>query len=147
MHWPILLSFRNPKFETEGYGSIQTIKKTSFALEINKHLTDYTGFVPFIGLNLAYDQYKYSESVDDATKEESFNKLEPGVTFGWDILPGKTEKPFLLRTNLRWYPFSSFSIEDKSFDFSQLEYNLIQIVVFPQRFSKKERKGKRETLF
>lgn len=128
------LSYRNPIYKTEGFGSDQTIKKTSVALEVNKFLTDYSGFAPYIGLNVAYDKLKYEQNVDGDIKQQTFtNPLEPGITLGWDIVPGKTNEALILRTNLRWYPFSKFEIEGKTFNFSQLEYNLIQLVFYPER--------------
>lgn len=130
------LSFRNPTFETSGYGTTQRIKKTSLALEVNKFLTDYTGFAPYIGVNVAYDRIQYSESVDGNRQSVTSTNIEPGITFGWDIVSGKTDEAFILRTNLRWYPLSSFNVEGKKFDFSQLEYNLIQLVFYPERFLK-----------
>lgn len=133
------LSFRNPEYETEGFGTKQTIKKNSVALEINKFLTDYTGFAPYIGLNLALDKISYSHHIGGLNKEEKFkNKLEPGITIGWDIVPSKTSQPIVLRTNLRYYPLSNFNIESKKFNFSQLEYNLIQIVLYPDRMKKRK---------
>ena len=131
--WFTAMSFRNPEFETKGYGVKQTIKKTSVAFELNAFLVDYSGFAPFIGMNLAYDHLHYVERREDLTKELTFNRFEPGLTIGWDILPGKTEEHLILRTNVRWYPFSSFEIEGQSFAFSQLEYNLIQAVFYPGR--------------
>ncbi len=133
------LSFRNPTFETEGFDAKQTIKKTSLAFEVNKFITDYTGFAPYIGLNIAYDKLKYTENIDNISKELSFNSIEPGITFGWDIIPGKTSEVIVLRTNLRWYPYSSFKIDGKTFDFSQLEYNLIQVVFYPERLKKRKK--------
>lgn len=134
------LSFRNPAFETEGYGTKQTIHKNSLTLEVNKFLTDYTGFAPYIGLNVAYDNIRYSENVNGMIKELNFrNKIEPGITFGWDIVPGKTSEALILRTNLRWYPFSEFEIDRKAFNFSQLEYNLIQVVFYLDRLKKEKR--------
>lgn len=130
------LSFRNPIFEQEAYGTKQTIKKTSITLEAAKFLTDYSGFAPFVGLNIAYDHIKYSEIIDVGSKDLTFNKIEPGLTFGWDIVPGKSEEFLILRTNLRWYPFSSFQVDGKKFNFDQLEYNLIQAVFYPERFLK-----------
>ncbi len=131
-------SFRNPKFETEGFGTTQTIKKTSIAFEVNKFLVDYSGFVPYIGLNVAYDKFRYNEKVEEVEREFTFkNKIEPGLTLGWDIQPGKNQEALILRTNLRWYPFSSFEIDDKTFNFSQLEYNLIQVLFYPGRLRKK----------
>lgn len=132
------LSFRNPSFETNAYNTQQSIKKTSIAFEINKFLLDYSGFAPFIGLNIAYDNLTYNETIDNASKELTFEKqLEPGITVGWDIVPGKTQEALILRTNLRWYLFSSFEIENNSFNFSQLEYNLIQVIFYPQRLKNK----------
>ncbi|EAY25563.1 hypothetical protein M23134_00661 [Microscilla marina ATCC 23134] len=133
------LSFRNPTFTNNGYGTTQTIKKTSLAFEVNKFLTDYSGFVPYIGLNVAYDQLGYTEETAQNSKELTFSKIEPGVTIGWDILPGKTDECLILRTNLRWYPLSSFEVEGKKFDFSQLEYNLIQLVFYPGRYLRGKR--------
>lgn len=133
------LSFRNPKFQTKGYGSEQTIRKTAVALELNKFLTDYTGFAPYVGINVSYDQLRYSQVVDGGEYHTVIKgKFEPGLTFGWDIVPGKTDEALILRTNLRWYPFSGFEIREKRFDFKQLEYNLIQLVFYPERLKKKK---------
>lgn len=132
-----VLSYRNPTFETKGFGTAQQIKKHSFALEVNKYFTDYTGFAPYAGINVAYDYIKYSEELDGTRREMVFrNKIEPGLTVGWDIVPGKTAEALILRTNLRWYPFSKFEIDGKQFNFSQLEYNLIQVVFYPDRLIK-----------
>jgi outer membrane protein W len=129
------ISYRNPTYKTEGFGANQTIKKTSVALEVNKFLTDYSGFAPYIGLNVAYDKLDYEQNIDGVKKQQTFtNKMEPGITFGWDIVPGKTNEALILRTNLRWYPFSKFELDGKKFNFSQLEYNLIQVVFYPERF-------------
>ncbi|MTI19741.1 hypothetical protein E1176_01775 [Fulvivirga sp. RKSG066] len=133
------ISYRNPTFETEGFGSKQTIKKTSLALEVNKFLTDYSGFAPFIGLNVAYDRFNYEQNGDGINTQGIFtNKIEPGFTFGWDIVPGKTNEALILRTNLRWYPFSEFQVNGEKFNFSQLEYNLIQVVFYPERLKKRK---------
>lgn len=137
------LSFRNPKFTNEAYGTTQIIKKNSFALEAYKYLTDYSGFTPYIGLNLAYDNINYSEKNNTTNLSNTYNKITPGITFGWDILPGKTEQWFVLRTNLRWYPFSKFEINGKSFSQNQIEYNVIQAVFYPSRFKNvKSKKNK-----
>lgn len=128
------LSYRNPTFSNDGYGSTQRISKNSFALEAYKFLTDYSGFAPFLGINLTYDNTEYAERTNTQTKNLSFNDVTPGITIGWDILPGKTEQWFVLRTNLRWYPFSSINIDGKRFSQSQLEYNIIQAVFYPSRF-------------
>lgn len=136
------LSFRNPKFDTEAYGTKQEIKKLSLAFEINKYLTDYTGFAPYVGVNIAYDKLKYRENIDGLTRTFNFKKMEPGITLGWDIIPGKLDEIAILRTNLRWYPSSSFNIDGFDFKFNQLEYNLIQAVFYPDRLLKKRNKNK-----
>ncbi len=130
------LTFRAPEFTTEGFGNNQRIKKQSLALEINKFLTDYTGFAPFIGINMAYDKLDYEENIDKAHKKLKYRGPEFGFNVGWDIVPGKTDEALILRTNLRWYPFASFGVEGKKFGFSQLEYNLIQVVFYPERLKK-----------
>ena len=133
------VSFRNPKFSTAGFGTTQKITKTSFVLEVNKLLFDYTGFTPYVGLNIGYDKLSYSITDQDITETSEFKRFEPGVTFGWDIRPGKNQESFVLRTNLRWMPFSNFTVNSKKFEFNQLEYNLIQLVFFPERFIQKRK--------
>jgi hypothetical protein len=134
------ISFRNPKFVTEGFGTKQTIRKTSLALDITKFLFDFSGFAPFAGINISYDQIKYNETDNDTRRALVFgNRFEPGITFGWDIQPGKNQEALILRTNLRWYPLSSFRIDGKKFNFEQLEYNLIQVIFYPERFQKRKK--------
>ena len=128
------LSFRNPKFTNKAYGTKQIVKKNSFVLEAYKYLTDYSGFTPYIGVNLAYNNINYSEKNNATNLNITYNNLTPGITFGWDILPGKTEQWFVLRTNLRWFPFESINIEGKEFNLNQIEYNVIQAVFYPSRF-------------
>jgi len=72
----------------------------------------------------------------------SENLVTPGLVFGWDILPGKTEQWFVLRTNLRWFPFEKLDINNKSFSLNQIEYNVIQAVIYPSRY--KNAKNKRD---
>ena len=133
----IALSFRNPQFQASGYGTTQTIQKTSIAFEVCKFITDYTGFAPYIGLNMAYDHIQYKENTN--AHDIDAQSFEPGLTIGWDIVPGKVEEALILRTNLRWYPFSSFEVEGSVFDFAQLEYNLIQAVFYPGRLIRSRR--------
>ncbi|MFT5823491.1 MAG: outer membrane protein W [Crocinitomix sp.] len=128
------LSYRNPKFTNEGYGVKQTIKKKSVVFEAYKFLTDYSGFTPYIGLNIGFSNIKYNEQSNANNYSESFTSITPGLTIGWDILPGKTQQWFVLRTNLRWIPFEKFSINGIEFSQNQLEYNVIQLVFYPSRY-------------
>ncbi|MBB3699505.1 hypothetical protein KMW28_24730 [Flammeovirga yaeyamensis] len=130
------LSFRNPTYTTEGFGVKQTIKKKSLAIELNKYLIDFSGFAPYIGLNIAYDNIQYKEDVNGSKRETNVSSFEPGITFGWDIVPGKTNEAIVLRTNLRWHPYANFKVDGKAFNFSQLEYNLIQVMFYPERLKR-----------
>jgi outer membrane protein W len=128
------LSYRNPKFTNGGFGSEQVLKKKSMVLETYKFLTDYSGFTPYIGLNYSYSRIDYSETNNTSVIAKTYNKFTPGLTFGWDILPGKTEQWIVLRTNLRWFPFESIDINGTKFSQNQIEYNVIQAVLYPSRF-------------
>jgi outer membrane protein W len=131
------LSYRNPTFTNDAFGINQTIQKNSIAFETFKFLTDYSGFTPYFGLNLAYGNITYSEKNETTNLKTTTNLFTPGFTFGWDILPGKTEQWFVLRTNLRWFPFEKINIEGKSFSQNQLEYNVIQALFYPSRYKKR----------
>lgn len=133
------ISYRSPSFTNESFGVRQVIMKQTVVFETFKFLTDYTGFTPYLGLNLGFDRLTFTEKSE--TKDISLNKnsLNPGLTFGWDILPGKTQQPFVLRTNLRWFPFEKINVNDKAFSLNQIEYNVIQAVFYPSRFRKKNR--------
>ena len=135
------VSFRNPKFVNEAFGVKQTLQKSSVAWEAYKYLTDYNGFTPYLGLNMAYEHLNYSETSSSKNYQHRYHQLNPGLTFGWDILPGKTEQFFVLRTNLRWQPFSSITVDGKRFSQNQIEYNVIQAVFYPKRFKNAKNKN------
>jgi len=134
------LSYRNPQFKNEGFGHSQTINKKSITLESYKFLMDYSGFTPYLGINLAFNQFKYTEQTSNSNFSKSINKVTPGFTFGWDILPGKTEQWIVLRTNLRWFPFDKINIEGINYSQNQIEYNVIQAVFYPSRFKNAKNK-------
>jgi len=128
------LSYRNPKFTNEGYGVKQTINKNSIVIEAYKFITDYSGFTPYIGLNIGYSNIKYKEESNENNYSKTFTSITPGLTVGWDILPGKTQQWFVLRTNVRWTPFEKFSVNGIEFSLNQLEYNVIQLVFYLSRY-------------
>jgi len=135
------VSYRNPAFTNEAFGVLQTIKTNSYVVEAYKFLTDYSGFTPYVGLNIAFNDLNYSEVSNKQNLSLKTTTATPGLTFGWDILPGKTEQWFVLRTNLRWFPFQEFNVADKAFSLNQIEYNVIQAVFYPSRY--KNAKNKR----
>lgn len=133
------VSYRNPKFKNEGYGVSQSVEKSSILLETYKYLIDYSGFTPYVGINIAVDNIRYSETTNGSQDSFKTSKVTPGITMGWDILPGKTSQAVVLRTNLRWFPFASMELKGRVFSLQQLEYNVIQLVVYPSRFQRMKR--------
>ncbi|WP_421800518.1 hypothetical protein [Haliscomenobacter sp.] len=124
------LAYRHVPFKEKAYGLTQNTVKNSLLFETYYYLLDYHGFTPYIGLNVGIDKLVIKEN--EALVAEK-NQVTPGITFGWDILPGKTEQAFVLRTNLRWVPFQKISINGEIHSMNQLEYNVIQAVWYPSR--------------
>ncbi len=128
------ITYRNMKSSSKGYGYEQNLSRKSLGLEFNKFLFDYQGFVPYLGLGISYEQITFLENEQGSTHmmEES-NLWRPVFVFGWDILPTKLEY-ITLRTNLRYTPNLSIDVNGYSVPNSQLEFNIIQLIFYPQRF-------------
>lgn len=129
------LSYRKTKSTLKAFDFQQNLVRRAITLEVYKFLGDYHGFVPFVGGGLSGEFLSVSEmeKAHDALfiKRE---KLHPGVVFGWDIRPNDLQL-WYLRTNLRWFPGLNIQHESgKKINFDQLEFNFIQLVVFPGRF-------------
>lgn len=128
------ISWRPITSKVEAYGFEQLYRRNSFAAETYKFLFDYHGFCFFAGPTLSYETWKFSERFKE-TDLVKMNKdrWQPGVVFGWDIRPNRLQT-FYLRTHLRWYPGMKLTTDDKkAMHFDQLEFNYIQLVVFPGR--------------
>jgi hypothetical protein len=130
----VALGYRSYKAHTGAYGTEQHYSRTSWLLEATKGLFDYHGFVPFLGPavsleNLAFEEAKSGQSNTNAQER----KWSYGLTIGWDIRPNRIQT-WLLRTNLRWFPNLTLEVEPGSgVAFDNLEFNFIQLVVFPSR--------------
>jgi hypothetical protein len=113
----------------------QKIKRKSFLLEAYKFLGDYHGFVPFIGGGLSYEHLTLTE-IDNGVEITNITqkRITPILTFGWDIRPGKKGDWWLLRTSLRYTPNLKIEHLNKSLSLEHLEFNFIQLVIYPQRF-------------
>ncbi len=112
----------------------QLIKRKSLVLEGFKFLGDYHGFAPFIGGGLSYENLQLLESDgENLITDERQNYITPIITFGWDIRPGIKMDPWLLRTNLRYAPLLNFDRGDSNLSLQHLEFNFIQLVVYPGR--------------
>lgn len=129
----IALAFRNYKAKTGAYGVDQEAKRMSLGLEVTKFLFDYHGFAPFLGPILSWENLNFKERQEGAESiDASKSKLTYGFTFGWDIRINQLQS-WLLRTNLRWSPQLELDIEQsKPMLFNSLEFNFIQLVIFPE---------------
>ncbi len=130
----ISMSYRGYRTTTDAYGTEQFLRRRSVGLEVTKFLWDYHGFVPFIGPVATYENLKFREDNAGITLldlEES--SLSYGLTFGWDIRPNRLQS-WILRTNLRWFPDLEMDVAGgNSIVFDNIEFNFIQLVVFPGR--------------
>jgi hypothetical protein len=133
--WQLNLLFRKNKSEKEAFGIKQQLSRSSLGFEAFKFLGDYHGFVPFAGMVLSREKMNFTEvDANGSTIDLTEERIAPGIVFGWDIRPNRLQA-MLLRTNLRWTPNLGISVlgQGKMF-LDQLEFNFIQLVVFPGRF-------------
>lgn len=66
--------------------------------------------------------------------------LSPNLVFGWDIRPSVKGDWWILRTNLRYYPFLTVNPSAGKLSLQHLEFNFIQFVLYPQK-RKKSKQG------
>ena len=128
--WGVNLSARQMQFERHAYGVQHQARRRALSLEGYYLLGDWVGFVPFIGPVLSYDQLSLRESDTQAehTLRRSHTGWHPGLLLGWDIRP-RYHTPWLLRTNLRYFPRLDLPIEDgRTLSFAQLEFNFINFI-------------------
>lgn len=113
------------------------LQRQSLNIEGYKFLFDYHGFVPFLGVgigreNLKLTQTEFGVSVDPVTEQI----WSPNIVFGWDIRPSVKGDWWILRTNLRYYPTLQLDLAEGALSQQHLEFNFIQLVVYPQRLQK-----------
>lgn len=128
------LAYRRIRSSISAYDYTQEAERKTLALEAYVFFTDYHGFVPFVGPLIGQEWLKVSEVNPAGVHEtEKWAGLKPGITFGWDIRPNRLQA-WYLRTNLRWVPNLNVKMStNKTVTFDQLEFNFIQLVVFPNR--------------
>jgi len=141
LHQPDLgfaLGYRGYGTSTNAYGTVQQLQRKSLVFEATKFLLDYHGFVPFVGPAISYEKLNFKESFEgQLTNDLSQNKLGYGITFGWDIRPTRLIN-WILRTNLRWFPNLNLEVEKgKLISFDTIEFNFIQLIIYPNRMGKK----------
>ncbi len=131
----INLAYRSNGSSVSAYGQWQRIERRALTLEAYKFLFDYHGFVPFIGPHISREWLNIRERVDG---QEVYNvdrqRWRYGITFGWDIRPNNLQG-FILRTNLRYTPIGKIGSE-RGVSFNTLEFNFIQLVIYPGRLKR-----------
>lgn len=137
----IALAFRDYRSSADAYGADQQLRRKSFLLEATKYLFDYHGFVPFLGPAISYEELSLQENFEgQPVFDRQDSKLGYGLTFGWDIRPNRIQS-WILRTNLRWYPNLFLEVEPNSkVSFDTIEFNFIQLIVYPNRILKRKTK-------
>lgn len=135
----LAFGYRGYGVSTDSYGANQDLKRKSFLFEATKYLFDYHGFVPFVGPTITYENLNFKEVFEGVkTVDIGGDKFGYGLTFGWDIRPNRIQS-WILRTNLRWYPNLFLEVEPKSkVSFDNLEFNFIQLIVYPNRIIKRK---------
>lgn len=140
-HYPwdahLNLAYRGYRSQVSAYEFEQTVRRRALTLEAFKFLGDYHGFVPFIGPAVSLEQWTLTDQDRGSTVyEQQGEHVLPGITFGWDIRPTETQS-VILRTNLRYTPFRLDTPNEGFLFMHQLEFNFIQVVIYPERWSKK----------
>jgi len=130
-------NFRPIRQKRDAFAFSQSLRRISFGLEAYKFLFDYHGFVPFLGAGLQFENISLIE-MDNGVKitNDRFTLATPSLVFGWDIRPSKRADIWLLRTNLRYSPFLELEKNSKKISLQHLEFNFIQLVIYPQRIKK-----------
>jgi hypothetical protein len=136
LHQPDLqfnVAFRTIKSELNAFDFSQKLNRRALTFEAYKFLFDYHGFVPFLGIAASYEWLHVNEIFDNVTTDFSSQGLHTGITFGWDIRPNRIQAMYL-RTNLRYFPNLNVNMPgNKKMAFDQIEFNFIQLVIFPER--------------
>lgn len=126
--------FRNLKSEINGYDFFQQAKRKAFSFEAYKFFADYNGFAAFAGVVISYEKLYIRDKVAGLEiNHKNYQNIKPALTLGWDIRPNRIQS-WYLRTHVRYFPNMNLDMpDDKNFSFDQLEFNFIQLVIFPGR--------------
>lgn len=128
-------SFRPINQSRSAFGYEHEISRKSLNLEAYKFLGDYHGFVPYLGIGLGVERFTLVENeIGQGAKLREGADLSPSIVFGWDIRPSVKGDWWILRTNLRYFPFLEIPYQGKTLSLQHMEFNFIQFVVYPQRF-------------
>lgn len=129
-----VFSYRAFETELSGYDVKQILNRISFSIEAYKFLMDYHGFVPFVGGILSFEDVQVREYDSGILAfDEEIKGLFPAFIFGWDIRPTRADW-WSIRSNIRYFPFNKRDVESGlTINWSQVELNFLQLVLFPNR--------------
>jgi hypothetical protein len=130
------VSYRNYTMSQSAYLRTQEVKRQGLGIEAYKFLTDYKGFVPFLGAGLSNEKLQITDE-DKLTGKvltaSSTLKATPFIIAGWDIRYHRANW-FMLRTNIRYFPTLGAEVGNNGkYAFRQCEFNFIQAVFYPER--------------
>jgi len=130
----VRLNYRTMLQTQSGYGAARRYRRHSLSLDAFKMLFDYHGFVPFLGAGVSAEWLDFRQTDPSGEVRRARGRTWAGsVVFGWDIRPVET-MAMLLRTNLRYTPALGLDLPSSGrAQFSQLEFNFIQVVFYPRR--------------
>ena len=117
----------------DGYDRTHTYIRHSVSLDAFKYIVDYNGFLPFIGGGVSAERLSYEVEASTESFVASAWKPALSIVFGWDIRPYETSS-WILRTNLRFTPTLDLRRGRESVGFDHVEFNFIQLVLYPERW-------------
>jgi hypothetical protein len=129
----VRLAFRRMSNTMSAYDFSKEAKRSVLSSEVYKFIFDYHGFAFFTGLHLGYEWLSVEQNHSGVELVGSESGFKLGITFGWDIRPNRIQS-WYLRTNLRYTPNLNVNMPTGgNVIIDQLEFNLIQLVIFPGR--------------
>ena len=133
----VAVSRRRMVQRRSAYNRALNIDRQSTALEAYKFVGDYHGFVPYVGLGVGMERMDLEEREGDVVVSEgTYVDMPWYLVFGWDIRPSERGDWWVLRTNLRIPPMLELDHDDHTWSLQHLEFNFIQLVVYPQRWKR-----------
>ncbi|MGB0431310.1 MAG: hypothetical protein ACPGLV_12615 [Bacteroidia bacterium] len=127
------LAYRAPTRFVRNENFAYQLKDRRLSFEVFRFLFDYHGFMSFVGLGLNNSFYELIiNSQNQPNIYEKGNNQSASIVFGWDIRPTQAEW-FILRTSLRYQPKWGYDEFAEAHFSRDLEFNFIQMVVYPQR--------------
>ena len=136
--------YRQYKTRQSGYGAAKKYSRQSALLEVHRYLFNYHGFAAFAGVNAGFEKWELQKNMDGVVNDHKKESFVPGVVFGWDILPERS-RYLVVRTNIRYFPSMNWGLPNEKLSLDQLEFNLIQLSFYPERFVHKRRFMKQYT--